>query len=114
MPEPIKIIPYDELPPVVEGQHHYLLLCIDQWARDPRPDGVGVPIGEHAVDILRQKKFRAFRLENTNIIKEQLPARVVDAALRARLRPRLTGRTADYAVNIVGKIIRAEPSNVVE
>ncbi len=45
MPEPIKIIPYDELPPVVEGQHHYLLLCIDQWSRDPRPAGSKPPTG---------------------------------------------------------------------
>ena len=45
MPEPIKIIPYDELPPVVEGQHHYLLLCIDQWNRDPRPAGSKPPTG---------------------------------------------------------------------
>ena len=43
MPEPIRIVPYDELPPVVEGQHHYLLLCIDQWSRDPRPDGSNRP-----------------------------------------------------------------------
>ena len=43
MPEHIEIVPYDELPPVIEGQHHYLLLCIDQWARDARPDGIGVP-----------------------------------------------------------------------
>ena len=29
-PLPVEIVPWDELPPVVEGQHHYLLLCIDQ------------------------------------------------------------------------------------
>ena len=45
LPEPIEIVPYDELPPVVEGQHHYLLLCIDQWNRDPRPDGAKPPTG---------------------------------------------------------------------
>ena len=45
MPEPIRIVPYDELPPVVEGQHHYLLLCIDQWSRDPRPAGSKPPTG---------------------------------------------------------------------
>ena len=42
-PLSIEVVPYDELPPVVEGQHHYLLLCIDQWVRDARPDGIGVP-----------------------------------------------------------------------
>lgn len=31
LPKPITPIPWDELPPVVEGQHHYLLLCVDQW-----------------------------------------------------------------------------------
>ncbi len=30
-PKPITVIPWDQLPPVVEGQHHYLLLCVDQW-----------------------------------------------------------------------------------
>ena len=37
MPEHIEIVPWEELSPVREGQHHYLLLCIDQWVRDPRP-----------------------------------------------------------------------------
>ena len=31
VPKPITPIPWDELPAVVEGQHHYLLLCVDQW-----------------------------------------------------------------------------------
>ena len=39
----ISVVPYDELPPTVDGQHHYLLLCIDKWVRDARPDGIGVP-----------------------------------------------------------------------
>lgn len=30
-PKPIELIPYDELPPLQEGQHHYLMLCVDQW-----------------------------------------------------------------------------------
>ena len=42
-PEHIEVVPMDELPPVVEGQHHYLLLCIDQWKRDPRPDNSKPP-----------------------------------------------------------------------
>ena len=45
LPEPIEIIHWDDLPPVIEGQHHYLLLCIDQWNRDPRPDGAKSPTG---------------------------------------------------------------------
>ncbi len=31
LPKPITPIPWEELPAVVEGQHHYLLLCVDQW-----------------------------------------------------------------------------------
>ena len=36
LPKPITVIPWDELPPVVEGQHHYLLLCVDQWNGNPK------------------------------------------------------------------------------
>ncbi len=35
MPQPVSTIPYDSLPPVIEGQHHYLLLCVDQWTAKP-------------------------------------------------------------------------------
>lgn len=34
---------WDEIPPTIEGQHHYLLLCIDQWERGARPEGIDVP-----------------------------------------------------------------------
>ena len=34
---------YDEIPPTIDGQHHYLLLCIDQWDRGARPEGADVP-----------------------------------------------------------------------
>ena len=30
-PDPIKTIPYEELPEPAPGQHHYVLLCVDQW-----------------------------------------------------------------------------------
>ena len=40
-PKPIEIIPYDEIPPVMDGQHHYLLLCVDQWRGQARPEGPG-------------------------------------------------------------------------
>ena len=36
-PAPIEIIPYEELPRVLEGQHHYLLLCTDLWQGKVRP-----------------------------------------------------------------------------
>ena len=38
-------LPLDQIPPIVEGQHHYLLLCIDQWNSKPRPDGIEPPTG---------------------------------------------------------------------
>ena len=38
-----EVVPYDELPPVIDGQHHHLLLCIDQWQRESRPDGIDMP-----------------------------------------------------------------------
>ena len=34
---------WDEIPPAIEGQHHYLLLCLDQWDRGARPEGIDVP-----------------------------------------------------------------------
>ena len=43
LPESIEIVPMDELPPIVDGQHHYLLLCIDHWVRDARPDNAKPP-----------------------------------------------------------------------
>ena len=36
-PKPIETIPYEEISPVVEGQHHYLLLCVDLWKGKVRP-----------------------------------------------------------------------------
>ncbi len=31
LPKPISPIAWEDLPKVVEGQHHYLLMCVDQW-----------------------------------------------------------------------------------
>ena len=44
-PAPISIVPWDELPPVVEGQHHYLMLCVDLWKSKPRPADAEPPTG---------------------------------------------------------------------
>lgn len=43
LPETIQIVPWDEIPAPSLGQHHYLLLCIDQWKSRPRPDGIEPP-----------------------------------------------------------------------
>jgi len=47
MPKPIEVIPYEEISPTVEGQHHYLLLCIDQWDKAPRPANAETPVQEN-------------------------------------------------------------------
>ncbi len=44
LPDHIETIPYDELPAPMDGQHHYLLLCIDQWDKAPRPEGAPKPV----------------------------------------------------------------------
>ena len=35
MPKDIETSPFDELPEPLDGQHHYLLLCVDQWTGKP-------------------------------------------------------------------------------
>ena len=47
MPEFIETIPWDEIQPNNFGQHHYLLLCIDEWQSLPRPaDATPPPLDE--------------------------------------------------------------------
>ena len=43
-PRPIVTVPYEELSPIVEGQHHYLLLCTDVWHATKRPEGAPAPV----------------------------------------------------------------------
>lgn len=43
MPEHIETVPYEELSYPAIGQHHYLLLCIDQWKTKKRPEGIDPP-----------------------------------------------------------------------
>ena len=44
-PEYIETIPWDAIPQNAVGQHHYLLLCIDEWKSLPRPaDAVPPPL----------------------------------------------------------------------
>lgn len=42
-PKPIQVVPYEDIAPTLEGQHHYLLLCIDQWNKAARPAGAETP-----------------------------------------------------------------------
>lgn len=86
LPEHIEIVPYDELPPVVEGQHHYLLLCIDQWVRKPRPEGIDVPTygngsrkdeyGNSDGIVLLTLDTRAHRIMLTSIIRDAIIRKV--------------------------------------
>ncbi len=83
-PEHIEIVPWDELPPVQEGQHHYLLLCIDQWVRDARPDDADPPTQSKHPDrrrdmygntdgiVLLTLDTRAHRIMLTSIIRDAI------------------------------------------
>ncbi|MBR4711996.1 MAG: LCP family protein [Clostridia bacterium] len=68
-PKPIGTIPYDELPPVVPGQHHYLLLCVDQWSK--KPNNLGNTDGI----VLVTFDTRAKRIMLTSVIREALVER---------------------------------------
>ena len=46
-PNPIETIPYNEISPILEGQHHYLLLCTDLWHSPVRPADAQTPRTSH-------------------------------------------------------------------
>ena len=81
-PESIEIVPMDELPPVLDGQHHYLLLCIDHWIRDARPDNAKPPTqkngnrrdiyGNTDGIVLVTLETRAHRIMLTSIIRDAI------------------------------------------
>ena len=84
LPEHIEIVPWDELPPVIEGQHHYLLLCIDHWLRDPRPDNAKPPTQQNHPGkrrdmygntdgiVLMTLDTRAHRIMLTSVIRDAI------------------------------------------
>ena len=43
-PQPIETIPYEELPPAIDGQHHYLLLCVRSPNGPANPITWGIPM----------------------------------------------------------------------
>lgn len=65
----IEIIPWDDLPPTMEGQTHVLLLCVDQWEADPwnlgNTDGI----------MLVTLDTRAHRVMLTSVIRDALVLR---------------------------------------
>lgn len=68
-PQPIESIPYEELPPAIDGQHHYLLLCVDQWTG--KPHNLGNTDGIVIVTL----DTRAHRVMLTSIIRDALVER---------------------------------------
>ena len=68
-PKPIEIIPYDELPPLVEGQSHYLMLCVDQW------HGKTWNLGDTDGIIIVTLDERAHRVMLASIIRDALVQR---------------------------------------
>ena len=68
-PQPIETIPYDELPPVIDGQHHYLLLCVDQWTGKPHN------LGNTDGIVIATLDTRAHRVMLTSIIRDALVER---------------------------------------
>lgn len=71
-PKPIEVIPYDEIAPTVDGQHHYLLLCTDVWYGNPKN------LGNTDGIIILTLDTRAHRVMLTSIIRDALVARVED------------------------------------
>ncbi len=68
-PKPIETIPYDEINPAFDGQHHYLLLCTDVWHGNP--DNLGNTDGIVLVTL----DTRAHRVMLTSIIRDALVER---------------------------------------
>ena len=68
-PQPIETIPYEELPPAIDGQHHYLLLCVDQWTG--KPHNLGNTDGIVIVTL----DTSAHRVMLTSIIRDALVER---------------------------------------
>ncbi len=69
LPKPITPISWEKLPPVVEGQHHYLLLCVDQW------NGNTKKLGNTDGIVLVTLDTRTKRLMLTSFSREMLVQR---------------------------------------
>ena len=68
-PKPVEIIPYDELPENFDGQHHYLMLCVDQW--NAKVNNLGNTDGIVLVTL----DTRAHRVMLTSLIRDALVQR---------------------------------------
>ena len=110
-----EVIPYDQLPPVVEGQQHYLLLCIDQWERDARPDGIGVPTystggrkdmyGNTDGIVILTLDTRAHRIMLTSIIRDALIRKTNIEETEGEKYGRINRVYNDYGPEVLAEII---------
>ena len=94
-PQPVSTIAYDALPPVIEGQHHYLLLCVDQWAT--KPDNLGNTDGIMLVTL----DTRAHRVMLTTLSRDSLVERP-DGVIG-----RVTYIAANYGPEALCKVLSA-------
>lgn len=68
-PNPIVPLDYDSLPAPVEGQHHYLLMCVDQW------EGKTGNLGNTDGIVMVTLDTRAKRVMLTSVIRDLLVQR---------------------------------------
>ena len=68
-PQPIEIIPYDQVPAPAPGQHHYLLLCVDRWNASPNN------LGNTDGIVLVTLDTYAHRVMLTSLIRDALVVR---------------------------------------
>ena len=71
-PKPIEVVPYEELPEPYDGQHHYLMLCMDSWSSDH------ARLGNTDGIVLVTLDTRAHRIMLTSLIRDALVDRVKD------------------------------------
>ena len=68
-PKPINTIPDDQIAPLIDGQHHYLLLCTDVWHGNPKN------LGNTDGIVLVTLDTRAHRVMLTSFIRDALVER---------------------------------------
>lgn len=110
-----EVVPYDQLPPIIEGQHHYLLLCIDQWERDARPDGIAVPTygngsrkdmyGNTDGIVILTLDTRAHRIMLTSIIRDALIRKTNAESEEGEKYGRINRVYNDYGPDVLAQII---------
>ncbi len=83
-------IPWDQLPEPVDGQHHYLLLCVDQWNK---------PMGNTDGMVILTLDTRGHRIMLTSIIRDAIVCRPDGVP------GRITYIASNYGVEALMKVI---------